>query len=168
MKLSSISPAALDAWAKDKRGLPAGVWRLLRAALLDRALYWGVALTVVLPALFGYFGGGFDVQFDLLGKIAFSLGFWFWALAASAICGFATILLIGRERSALLRNTQRALFCFNSGLALWLAERWFDTALSFSTAGLVAAVAVITLLAEWSIGDGPCKDGACELPKPRQ
>jgi hypothetical protein len=162
MKLKNFGPAVLDKWAQNRSGLPASAWRFARMVLIDRALYWGLAVTVVLPAVFSLFGGGFAFHGGVATAVAFSFALWVYLLVSSVVVGIPTAALLP---ASVARNVQRVSFLGTSGLGLWAFAHWLPSVLVLSTAGLIAGVALITALGEWSIGGGACADGACELPK---
>jgi hypothetical protein len=162
MKLKNFGPSVIDEWAQKHPGILTGAWKFARMVLIDRALYWGLAITVVLPAVFSLFGGGFAFHGGLATAAALSFAFWVYCFVASIIVGIPTASLLP---TGIARNVQRVSFLGTSGLGLWAFAHWLPGVLTLSTAGLIAAVALITLIGEWALGGGACADGACELPK---
>jgi hypothetical protein len=163
MKLSNLRPASLDAWAGGRTGLSAGAWKLLRASLLDRAVYWGLALTLVLPAVLGLFGIGFAFTGGLVDALLLSGGFFVYALLTSVIGGVSTILVLGKGKKS-TRCVQQALFVGWTFAFLLFGGFVFST-LAVSVIGAGVGAVAIALLGEWSVPAGGCSDGQCEVPK---
>lgn len=165
--LKSLRPDTLDTWTAGRSDLLSRAWQLARGTLLDRAVYWGVAITLLVPALLSLLGAGDSFSFTggVLTAVLVSLGFWFYAVVTSVAFGLLTLKTIGKERKKTLRYTQMSFFAAATALAIWGLAHFFPSVLSVSAPGIAAGTAVIVLLAHWSLGGGPCAGGACEVPK---
>jgi hypothetical protein len=160
MHISDLRPRAIDVWASGRSGLPAKTWQFLRGSTVDRAILWGLVITLVLPAVAPFLGITFAFGGSLLSAVALSGAFWLFVLAASILAAIITRPLLGTGAAARRVQVGFSLLSFGGGLVL--LAHWF--ALSFSTFGLLLAVAALHLVSTWALG-GVCKDGVCEIPK---
>lgn len=163
--LRSLSPVTLDNLAAGKSGVLAMIWRTMRSTFIDRLIYWGVALTVILPLAFWLVGASsaFAVSGGLIGAVAVAGGYWLYAFVSSVVIGVASLFAIGKNRMTVVRRVQKAGFFVAAVAFLLGGSLLFPAVLTVTALGAVVGALLLTAIAEWSIGSG-CSGGSCEIP----
>lgn len=161
--LPNLRPIGLDVRLAGSNDPLAKAWQLLRGTLMDRGFYWGLLITLGLPAAFNAFGNpeGFAVHGGVYTAISVAIVFWIYSLVSSIILGLIAIRVIGKENKKAVRYAQHALFAA-SGFAFFLgATTWFPSVLTVSLLGAIVGTAAVHLVAQWSVGT--CTGPDCEI-----
>lgn len=158
-----LRPIALDGWAIGRKDPFSRVWQLLRALLLDRIAYWGVTITLLVPCLMSFLGGGFSFHGDFGTGLAVTSAYWLYTLVTSIVFGIAVLKALGRDRRTAVKRVQQTCYVVCSFVFFSCLASWYPQVVTATTFGVLVVTAAVALVAEWAIG--MCTGPDCEIPQ---
>lgn len=167
MKLfRKIRPSTVDRIAEQSDSVLGKVWQIIRMFLVDRAVYWGLALAYAAPLIVGLLGGGFSFSGGILWALALGLAFTVLSLGcALLLAGCMSLFRIKCAGQPSFRMLQKVVFALAAVGFMAAATYLAPSVLAVTRiVGYVVGTVLLYGAAEWARGHR-CTGKACAAKK---